>query len=331
MIKSRPRLLRLTAALLASYPLMAAAQVDCETLTAAACSHTLGDASSGAVVGVSVAGGATCSGSLLARTNGSRSEMGILMAEHCVPTNVTAGQTVSVTVFFNALGACVDNANLRSLAESAQTRLDTSGTLLARDKLIVTRNADGTTTSSGTDSAFVIANAPAPSGAYYAGWNATALPANRLVEGIGHGRGKQQTLASGQSQSNPQPNLNFFQVLATRGLIVGGHSGSPVFNNSSQVVGVMSDAVCSSGGKQFIASRFEKYYPMFRSFLDPAGSGVLSISGYPADAGSGSSGGSSSSSGSSTGGLSGGGGGGGGSVAVLSLLALALLGRVGRR
>lgn len=220
-------------------------------------------------------GGATCSGVLLNNTQGDRTPY-VLTANHC--GHPSEGETVNWIFKFNyASSSCTDPAQTPSYQSitGAVVRAAESGnqedfTLLELSEPI-----------------------PASYNPYFAGWSIEAVTPSQGVA-IGHPQGDIRKITF----DNDAP-LNYSTRWIAdfdQGVIEGGSSGSPLFNENHQVIGQLRGAlsvdfnVCSGPGGDDndatitfpkLSHNWNQGAPGQRlsDFLDPNDSGATSVSG----------------------------------------------------
>ncbi|MBK9383318.1 MAG: hypothetical protein IPN34_00625 [Planctomycetes bacterium] len=204
-----------------------------------------------------LAGGTLCSAALLNNTRHDGTPY-LLTAEHCgVMTN-------AVFLFRYEDPSCGFATGNASRTMSGASRLASSATL-----------------NGGYDSQLYRLNGsvPATYQPFYAGWDRRSTGSTRAAS-IGHGGGepKQIAIANGGLQSNGTS----WAMSWTAGMLVGGNSGGPVFDNSQRVRGPACCVTSFTCGQQTaLYGRFDLFYQAFNlgQWLDPIGSGVLFLDG----------------------------------------------------
>ncbi len=128
-----------------------------------------------------------------------------------------------------------------------------------------------------TDGMFLRLRDPAPAGAFFAGWNASALPVSTTIFGIHHPRGDLKKVSSGQTVAGGDASSHFVGWLS--GTTEGGSSGSALFTATSagyELRGGLfgGSASCANTGSlsnpqnRDIYSRFDVVYPNIRRYLE---------------------------------------------------------------
>lgn len=277
--------------LLAALPTHAGAAYDCTTLKATACLLGDGDAIPAATVAVQLPKG-LCSGTVLATVDGTTASQLVLTAAHCLalPSEPPPSATVSVSVYYRALGSCVvGNSGMQSVAEVARSTLSATADVLVYDPPRSVAQPDGSTKAVGTDATIIRINSPAPRGVYFASWNASVLATGGESLTVGHGSGYQSTYARGTTEV-ADTNDDKFGSFSTDGNTVGGHSGSGIYSTTTgELIGQASGASCTENapagsglreGNQSSYGRFSSVYLLAKQYLDPANSGAMSAVGY---------------------------------------------------
>ncbi len=117
----------------------------------------------------------------------------------------------------------------------------------------------------------------APAGAFFAGWNANALPASAAIFGIHHPAGDLKKVSSGQAVAGGDASSHFVGWLS--GTTEGGSSGSALFTAATSGYELRGglyggSASCANTGSlsnpnnRDIYSRFDVVYPNIRRYLD---------------------------------------------------------------
>jgi hypothetical protein len=199
-------------------------------------------------------GGSTfvCTGTLLNDATSSGTPY-FLTANHCISSQSVAS-TMQTDWFYRS-----PSCDSRTLSGST-TRRTGGATMLY--------------TASASDTTFMRLNDSAPSGAFFAGWDANAQSAGTSIVGLHHpsgdllkasfgtinGQTSCTSTASGFSCSGTSG--NFYRVTWSQGTTEGGSSGSAIFKNGTQVVGTLygGSASCSALTAPDFYGRFDVAY-----------------------------------------------------------------------
>jgi hypothetical protein len=198
--------------------------------------------------------GYLCSGTLMNDAVGSGTPY-FLSANHCISTQTVA--TTLETYWFYRSPMC----NSRVLSAASVRRSGGADLLYA---------------SASTDTAFMRLKEVPPSGAYFAGWDASAVSNGASMVGIHHPRGDLQKISFGsvvgQSSCTVQNSEggfscsgnsgNYYRVSWSSGTTEGGSSGSAVFSSGTRVVGTLygGAASCLAAGASDYYGRFDLAY-----------------------------------------------------------------------
>ncbi|MEM7305265.1 MAG: hypothetical protein AAF682_01280 [Planctomycetota bacterium] len=200
-----------------------------------------------------LSGGSLCSASLLNNT-GDDGTPYMLTANHC------GGMTSGQFLFKYEQSTCGTFSGPQSSVISGAQLLASSGTY---DSQLYRLNTDP----------------PASFDVHWAGWD-RANGTNGPAVTIGHGGGGPKNIAidnSGASFSGSD-----WQVFWNQGYIIGGNSGGPLFNGLDRVIG---PACCvntfTCGSQTAWYGRLDLFWNSFNlgQWLDPTGSGILSLDG----------------------------------------------------
>lgn len=190
-----------------------------------------------------------CTGTLLNDSQSSGTPY-FLTANHCISTQAEA--TSLQTDWFYRAPTC----NSRTLSDATTKRVNGAALLYA---------------SSSTDTALLKLNDTPPAGAYFAGWDATAVDTGVSVVGLHHPRGDllkfSMGAVSGQTACFPTSATqfscggttgNYYRVNWSQGSTEGGSSGSALFKGGSQVIGTL-----YGGSSSCTATTAPEYYGRF--------------------------------------------------------------------
>ena len=190
-----------------------------------------------------------CTGTLLNDSQSSGTPY-FLTANHCISTQAEA--TSLQTDWFYRAPTC----NSRTLSDATTQRVNGAALLYA---------------SASTDTALLKLNDTPPTGAYFAGWDATVAEAGLSVVGLHHPRGDLLKFSmgtiSGQTACFPTSETqfscdgttgNYYRVTWSQGTTEGGSSGSALFKGGSQVIGTL-----YGGSSSCTATTSPEYYGRF--------------------------------------------------------------------
>ena len=210
----------------------------------------------------------TCSGGLLADTDGDSQIPYFLTANHCVNSDNSSLETFFNFTTSSCNGLCPDS-------------LVTGGTPLSASTVGVTVVATG---SAGDFTLLTLDQAP-PAGAVFLGWNnapiANTNGAN-LYRISNPNFGPQAYSQHDVDPSSPQcagwPRGERIYSMDQTGATMGGSSGSPVLNSASEVVGQLSGCCgfncandCDSANNWTVDGALAFYWDSVSGYLDPQG------------------------------------------------------------
>jgi hypothetical protein len=213
----------------------------------------------------------TCTGGLIADTDGGSQIAYMLTANHCFSADLSNLETFFNYTTTSCNGGCPDS-------------LVTGGTPPASDTVGMTVNASG----SDGDYTLMTLNGSPPSGAVYLGWttNAVANTDGAPLHRISNANfGPQVYSAHSVDTDTPIctgiPRGAWIYSQDTTGATMGGSSGSPVVNGSGQIVGQLTGCcgfdcadICASPGTNWtIDGALAHYFADVAQFLDPQGGG----------------------------------------------------------
>jgi hypothetical protein len=208
-----------------------------------------------------------CTGTLLADTVTTSQIPYFYTANHCI-SNQTVASTLDT--FWKYEATACGNGTI-----GAYTQLTGGATYLYSNA--VTFDAQDNYTG-GTDASLLRLNDPAPSGAEFAGWDSTVLPASSSIIAIHHPAGDVKKVSSGRTRTS------FSGLLETgwlNGSTEGGSSGSGLFTADAggyRLRGGLygGSAECansgslSNDGNADYYSRFDAVFPHISQWLAPA-------------------------------------------------------------
>jgi len=122
-----------------------------------------------------------------------------------------------------------------------------------------------------------------PDGTVFAGWSSTAHPVGAAVTGIHHPTGDLKKISFGARGTDlatrGRPVQNFYTIIWNEGVTEGGSSGSGIFNEQRQLVGMLSGGPRAPAGQTECDlrpafdwyGRFDVAFPQIRSLLEDDG------------------------------------------------------------
>jgi hypothetical protein len=140
------------------------------------------------------------------------------------------------------------------------------------------------TTGSGSDFTLLQLSGAPPAGSAFLGWTSSPVASTNgsLLHRISHPNAapqaySRQSVDTNAPTCNTLPRGNFIYSREDVGATEGGSSGSPVVNDSGQVVGQLYgacgfnlDDVCDSGSNATVDGAFASYFNQVSGFLNPA-------------------------------------------------------------
>ncbi|MBX3711989.1 MAG: hypothetical protein KF800_08535 [Lysobacter sp.] len=196
--------------------------------------------------------------------------------------------TTQIPYFHTANHCFTDNGSVAPVASQMQSVANTlntfwnyettgCGNLIQTTTTQLTGGATYLYSSHLTDGMLLRLNSPAPSGAYFAGWNAKPLAASDAITGIHHPRGDSKKVSTGQTRSI---GTNVTRVGWLSGTTEGGSSGSGLFSigpGGYVLRGGLwrGDASCSNTGSLANSANWDEYsrfdvdFPNLKSWLEP--------------------------------------------------------------
>lgn len=210
-----------------------------------------------------------CTGTLLNDGNSS-GKPHFLSANHCISTQ-TVASTLQTNWFFRS-----PTCNSGTLQSSSIRKTGGAQLLYA---------------SSSTDMALLLLNDTPPTGAVYAGWDASTVASGTSISGLHHPSGDLLKISFGavNSQASCQSTSatqfqcsgtsgDFYRVTWSQGTTEGGSSGSAIFSNG-RVIGTLygGSAVCTNRASFDYYGRFDvAYNAALKTWLAPSSSPVRS-------------------------------------------------------
>ncbi|MFY3383778.1 trypsin-like peptidase domain-containing protein [Paracidovorax sp. MALMAid1276] len=209
-------------------------------------------------------GSFVCTGTLLNDTQSSGTPY-FLTANHCISTQAAASSLQ--TDWFYRSPTC----NSRTLSSATTRRVGGAALLYATDS---------------TDTTLLRLNDAPPSGATFAGWDASTQTAGTSVVGLHHPRG--DLLKASFGSLNGQASCmstggsgfqcsgstgNYYRVTWSQGTTEGGSSGSALFKGGTHVVGTLygGSATCTNTTSPDFYGRFDlAYNAALKNWLAPA-------------------------------------------------------------
>lgn len=209
-------------------------------------------------------GGALCSGTVL-NTRGQSFVPYFLTAAHCVSSDAEA-RTVEAFFLYQSQRCDGPPPTAASVGRALGARYLAGSSLEGGDMTLLRLNS-------------------VPDNTIFAGWTADTLPNGANVTGIHHPAGDLKKISFGARGDDipvrGRPAQNFYTILWREGVTQGGSSGSGIFNEQNQLVGMLSGGPRPPAGQTECDlrpafdwyGRFDIAFPQIRSFLeDRAGS-----------------------------------------------------------
>jgi len=215
-----------------------------------------------------------CTGTLLADTDRSGAQPYFYTASHCIDSQLAASSLN--TYWFYETPTC------GGLTSPGTVQKYGGATLLYTDPFIESPNP-------GTDAALLVLNEPPPSGAVFAGWDASVVAAGTNVVALHHPDGDLKKESEGfVTRYAPYFYDNrgsFIDVKWTVGSTEGGSSGSGLFvaNGGTWYLrgGLLGGkASCSTPQNEDSYSRLDVAFPHIKQYLDPAAEKVTVVEFY---------------------------------------------------
>ena len=189
-----------------------------------------------------------CTGTMLNDIDTTTAIPYFISANHCISTQAVAS-TLETHWFFESA-----TCNSSSLSSSYQVKSG-GATLLWTEGMTSTQN------DSSKDTSFFRLNDSAPSGIYFAGWNADPMPSGGKT-GVHHPEGDWKKISfgsyatmyscwstgDGSFSCKPSANGSFAFINWADGGTEGGSSGSGIFHNNDQLIGDLTGGSGSCGG-----------------------------------------------------------------------------------
>jgi hypothetical protein len=230
-------------------------------------------------------GGALCSGTVINTRNSSFVPY-FMTAAHCISTDAEA-RTVEAFFLYQSQSCDGPAPTAGSVRRALGARYVTGSSLEGGDFTLLRLNS-------------------VPDGTIFAGWTADELGGGSAVTGIHHPTGDLKKISFGSRgdyvNTRSRPAQNFYTINWREGVTQGGSSGSGIFNDQNQLVGMLSGGPRPATGQTECDlrpafdwyGRFDVAFPQIRTFLedragstpgsggttDPAGGAVLT-SGTP--------------------------------------------------
>ncbi len=206
----------------------------------------------------------TCTGTLLNDNVAASQIPYFYTANHCISTQSVANTLVT---FWNDESATCANS-----AQPSPTQLSGGA------NLHYTQSGGSVGSDSGTDATFLSLKTTPPAGAFFAGWDSSALANSTAMTAIHHPSGDMKKVSQGTKYSS---GTNTHFLTWSTGTTEGGSSGSGVFSFDSNgyylrggLFGGSASCANSGGstgsGNSDIYSRFDVVYPNLTAWLTPA-------------------------------------------------------------
>lgn len=210
---------------------------------------------------VSGGSGYLCTGSLISDLDSSSQIPYFITAGHCVST---ASEAASMELYWNFQMASCSSSSL----DSAYTSTSGGGTLQASNA--ISSNSDIGVV---LDYSLMKLNSTPPSGVYLSGWSSSAQSSGINITGIHHPAGDVKKISKGQNLGNS--GNGHYVVQWSDGVTEGGSSGSGIWNDSQELIGVLSggSASCSYQSGTDVYTSFDSFYPYISQYIAVAGGG----------------------------------------------------------
>jgi len=209
-------------------------------------------------------GGALCSGTVLNTRNSSFIPY-FMTAAHCISTDAEA-RTVEAFFLYQSQSCNGPAPTAASIGRALGARYMAGSSLEAGDFTLLRLNS-------------------VPDGTFFAGWNPDELGGGAAVTGIHHPTGDLKKISFGSRgdtvNTRGRPSQNFYTINWREGVTQGGSSGSGIFNDQNQLVGMLSGGPRPPAGQTECDlrpafdwyGRFDVAFPRIRTLLeDRAGS-----------------------------------------------------------
>jgi len=209
-------------------------------------------------------GGALCSGTILNTRNSSFIPY-FLTAAHCISTDAEA-RTVEAYFLYQSQSCNGPAPSAASVQRALGARYMAGSSLEAGDFTLLRLNS-------------------VPDGTYFAGWNPDEHPLGAAVTGIHHPTGDLKKISFGSRadtvNSRGRPAQNFYTINWREGVTQGGSSGSGIFNDQGQLVGMLSGGPRPPAGQTECDmrpafdwyGRFDVAFPQIRTLLEDRAGG----------------------------------------------------------
>ena len=210
-------------------------------------------------------GGALCSGTVVNTRNSSLIPY-FLTAAHCISTDAEA-RTVEAFFRYQSQSCNGPAPTAASIGRALGARYMAGSSLEAGDFTLLRLNS-------------------VPDGTIFAGWNAAELGLGGAVTGIHHPTGDLKKISFGSRgdtvNTRSRPAQNFYTINWREGVTQGGSSGSGIFNDQNQLVGMLSGGPRPPTGQTECDlrpafdwyGRFDVAFPQIRTLLEDRAGGT---------------------------------------------------------
>jgi len=210
-------------------------------------------------------GGALCSGTVLNTRNSSFIPY-FMTAAHCISTDAEA-RTVEAFFLYQSQSCNGPAPTAASIKRALGARYMAGSSLEAGDFTLLRLNS-------------------VPDGTIFAGWNPGEHPGGAAVTGIHHPTGDLKKISFGARAesiaSRSRPAQNFYTINWREGVTEGGSSGSGIFNDQNQIVGMLSGGPRPPAGQTECDlrpafdwyGRFDVAFPQIRTLLEDRAGGT---------------------------------------------------------
>ncbi len=209
-------------------------------------------------------GGALCSGTVMNTRNSSMIPY-FLTAAHCVSSD-TEARTVEAFFLYQTQSCNGPAPSTSSVPRALGARYLAGNSIEGGDFTLLRLNS-------------------VPNGTIFAGWTPDEHPVGAAVTGIHHPTGDLKKISFGARgdyiNSRGRPAQNFYTILWREGVTEGGSSGSGIFNDQKQLVGMLSGGPRPPAGQTECDlrpafdwyGRFDVAFPQIRNFLEDRAGG----------------------------------------------------------
>lgn len=203
--------------------------------------------------------GYLCTGSLINDLDNSTQIPYFATAGHCVSTN---SEAASMELYWNFQTA---SCNGSTLASNYTSR---SGGATLKTAQSISENSD---IGVKLDYSLLVLNDNPPNGVYLSGWASSFQSAGINITGIHHPAGDVKKISKGLNLGSS--GNGHYGVRWTNGVTEGGSSGSGIWNDSLELIGVLSggSSSCSNKSGTDVYTSFDSFYPYISQYIGVTG------------------------------------------------------------